>query len=59
MLVTLVLVIMLCSVSLIPPTAVVTTILVVHRETGSFPVELEFLLVALTSTETGNKALYV
>ena len=42
-----------CSVSQIPPNAAVTVILVVRRETGSFPMEQVFLFqaVALASTE--------
>ena len=54
-----------CSVSLMPPTAVVTVSLVVHRETGSFPMELLFLVFLImflalqtTSTEAEDKVFY-
>ena len=56
---TLVLIILLCSVSLITPTAVVTVSLVVHREAGSFPMEITFQALAMASTETEDKVLYV
>ena len=58
--------VMLCSVSLMPPTAAVTVSLVVHRESGSFLMELWLvffllmLLVAVTPLQgIGDKVLYV